>query len=149
MQQALVFLEDATTTQDLITQVTRLEARQRTLQAHFRTTQPWRSTTPQQARPVTTPQTTYRTPPAASRPPPGTTTTYPLFSAGGPVAMDISVARPRLTQAEKDGRRQHGECYYCGKLGHLAINCPSPSRRPCPLAANAGELNEEEQSGNV
>ena len=40
LQQGLVFLEDATTTQDLITQVTRLEARQRALQANSRTTQP-------------------------------------------------------------------------------------------------------------
>ena len=63
--------------------------------------------------------------------------------------MDVSRARPRLTQAEKDGRHQHEECYYCGILGHLAINCPSPNRRPRPLAANAGEQNEEKESGNV
>ena len=63
--------------------------------------------------------------------------------------MDFSGARPRLTQAEKDGHHQHVECYYCGKLGHLAINCPSPSRRPRPLAADSGELNVEEESENV
>ena len=65
------------------------------------------------------------------------------------MAIDVSGARPRLTQAEKDGCRQYGECYYCAKLRHLAINCPSLSRLPRPLAANAGELNEEEESGNV
>ena len=63
--------------------------------------------------------------------------------------MDVSGACPRLTQAEKDGRRQRGECYYCRKLGHLAINFPSPSRRPRPLAANVGELNVFEESGNA
>ena len=89
LQQGLVFLKDATTTQNLITQVTRLEDRQRALQANSRTTQPWRTTAPQQARHITTPQTQYRTPPAAYRPPPGTTTTHPSFTAGGPVAMDV------------------------------------------------------------
>ena len=63
--------------------------------------------------------------------------------------MDVSGARLRLTQADNDGRRQHGECYYCGKLGHLAINCPSPSRRPRPFAANAGEMNAKEKSRNT
>ena len=63
--------------------------------------------------------------------------------------MDVSGARPCPTQAEKDGRLQRGECYYYGKLGHLAINCPSPSRRPRPLAANAGKLNIDKESGNA
>ena len=63
--------------------------------------------------------------------------------------MDVTVARPYLIQAKKDRRRQRGECYYCGKLGHLAINCPSPSRRPHPLAAKVGELNVFEESGNA
>ena len=63
--------------------------------------------------------------------------------------MDVSGARPRLTQGEKDGRCQQGECYYCRKLGHLAINSPSPSRCPRPLAANVGELNVFEESGNA
>ena len=63
--------------------------------------------------------------------------------------MDVSDSRPRLIQAEKHGRRQRGECYYCGKLGHVAINCPSPSRRPRPLADNVGELNVFEESGNA
>ena len=44
LQHGLVFLEDATTVQVLITQVTRLEARQRALQANSQTTQPWRET---------------------------------------------------------------------------------------------------------
>ncbi len=70
LQQGLVFLEEATTTQDLITQVTRLEARQRALQAISRTTQPWRTTAPQQSCPVTTPQNPYCIPPAAYRSPP-------------------------------------------------------------------------------
>ena len=63
--------------------------------------------------------------------------------------MGVSGARLRLTQAEKDGRRQRGECYFCRKLGHLTINCPSPSRRPRPLVANVGELNVFEESGNA
>ena len=63
--------------------------------------------------------------------------------------MDVSGARPRLIQAETDSRRQRGECYYCRKLGHLAISCLSPSCHPRPLAANAGELNDEEELGNV
>ena len=60
-KQGLVFLEDAPTVQEQITQVSRLEARQRALQANSRTTQPWRATTPQTARTTTTPQSPYRT----------------------------------------------------------------------------------------
>ena len=149
LQHGLVFLEDATTVQELITQVSRLEARQYSVQANSRTTQPWRATTPQTSRTTSASQNPYCIPPAAYRPPSGTIPSHPSFTAGGSVAMDVSGARPRLTQAEKDGSRQRGECYYCGKLGHLAINCPSPSRRPRPLTANAGELNQEEESGNV
>ena len=63
--------------------------------------------------------------------------------------MDVSGARPHLTQAEKDGCRQYGECYYSRKLSHLAINCPSPSRRPRPLEAYVGELMVFEESGNA
>ncbi len=63
--------------------------------------------------------------------------------------MDLSGVRPRPTQAEKEGCHQRGQCYRCGKLGHVAINSPSSSRRPRPLGTNAGELNEEEGSGNV
>ncbi len=142
LQQGLAFLDDANTVNELITQVSRLEARQRALQAYSHTTQPWRTTTPQTPSQTTTPQQFY-CPPSAS------TTPHPSFTAGGPVAMDVSGARPCLTQAEKDGRRQRGECYYCGKLVYLAINCPSPSRRPRPLAAKIGELNVFEESGNA
>ena len=149
LQQGLVFLEDATTVTGLITQVTRLEARQRALQANSRTTQPWRTNTLQTSCPSPLPATPFRFPPATYRPAPGITPTHLSLKAGGAVAMDVSGARPRLTPAEKDGRRQWRECYYCGKLEYLAINCPSPSRRTRPLAANAGELNEDEESGNV
>ena len=108
-----------------------------------------RNTTPQTARTTTTPQGPYRTSQVAYRPPPGTTPANPSFTTEDAVAIDVSGARHRLTQAEKDGRRQRRKCYNCGKLGHLAINCPSPGRRPRPLVANVGELNEEEESGNV
>ena len=142
IQQGLVFLDDANTVNELITQVSRLEARQQGLQANSRTTQPWSTTTPETPRQMTTPKQFYGPPPASTIP-------YPSFTAGGPVAMDVSGARPSLTQAEKDGRRQRRECYYCGKSGHFAINCPSPSRRPRPLAANVGELNVFEESENA
>ena len=106
LQQGLVFLEDATTATRLITQVTRLEISQRALQANSCTTQPWRTTTPQPPRPSPLPATPFRH--AAYRPALATIPSYPSFTAGGAVAMYISGARPRLTQAEKNGCRQRG-----------------------------------------
>ncbi len=90
LQQGLVFLEDATPVTGLITQVTRLDTRQRSLQANFCTTQPWRTTTPQPPRPSPMPATPFH--PAAYRPAPATIPSHPSFTAGGAVAMDVSGA---------------------------------------------------------
>ncbi|KAG8139915.1 hypothetical protein E2320_002652 [Naja naja] len=38
--------------------------------------------------------------------------------------MQLGVAHPRLSQAEKDRHRRDGLCLYCGNRGHFAAKCP-------------------------
>ena len=53
-------------------------------------------------------------------------------SVKGPWPMDVDSVQPRkpLTQAEKDHRKKHDLCMYCGKPGHKIENCRSKPSHP-------------------
>lgn len=58
----------------------------------------------------------------------------PTPTPQGPTPMEIgsiSISTPRkLTDEEKQARRQQGLCLYCGKPGHLAKSCPAKKAPP-------------------
>ena len=49
----------------------------------------------------------------------------------GPTPMEIESTQCRgpLSDAEKQRRRVHCICLYCGGPGHIAVNCPHKPRR--------------------
>jgi hypothetical protein len=54
-----------------------------------------------------------------------------------PVPMEIdAIHHGRLTQAEKDRRRQHNLCLYCGNSGHIANSCPAKRSRINKIHSN-------------
>ena len=61
------------------------------------------------------------TPPQVSRP----------ITRDGPTPMEIESTQRRgpLSNAEKQRRRAHRLCLYCGRPGHIAVNCPHKPRR--------------------
>ena len=48
-----------------------------------------------------------------------------------PMPMEIKATRRRgpLSNQEKQRRRANRLCFYCGGLGHIAINCPNRPKR--------------------
>lgn len=52
-------------------------------------------------------------------------------SVSGPVPMEIDATTSlrRLTPQEKQYRRQHNLCMYCGEAGHFAVQCPNKKPR--------------------
>lgn len=113
IKQALVYYEDVATLELLMAQASKVEQKLARLK--------------NSARPPVTPSRT----PAA----PVNTPSHPSHTPGGLVPMDLSSGRPRLTQAERDRRRQAGECIICGKTGHFMADCPI--RRPRPMNVSA------------
>jgi hypothetical protein len=57
--------------------------------------------------------------------------------------MDLSSGRPRLTQEERDRRRNNGLCIACGKNDHFIAACPIRKKRP-NLNVHAAAIQEEE-----
>ena len=43
--------------------------------------------------------------------------------------IESTQRRGSLSDAEKQRRRVHCLCLYCGNLGHIAVNCPHKPRR--------------------
>ena len=37
----------------------------------------------------------------------------------------MQLGRARLSQEERQKRRQEGRCFYCGETGHLVSSCPA------------------------
>lgn len=53
--------------------------------------------------------------------------------------MDLSAGRGRLTQQERQRRRQLNLCLYCGEGGHMIRNCPTIPRIAAVEEGNQGE----------
>lgn len=74
------------------------------------------------------PRTTSTFVPTAARHQPSTTST----STATPMELDATFGQPRakLTTVEKQGRRDRGECLYCGIKGHRVSECPKLQHQP-------------------
>jgi hypothetical protein len=134
LKQALVHYPDATSLEVLIDQASQIEQKLSRLRNHPRNPSA-PATTRQPAGPA--PATTTREDKPA---------THASFVAGGPTPMDLSSGRPRLTQEERDRRRNNGLCIACGKNDHFIAACPIRKKRP-HLGAHATTIQEEEESG--
>jgi len=55
-------------------------------------------------------------------------------------AMDLSVVRKATTEKEKEEYRHTGQCFHCGKQGHLARDCPSKPARACTVQIEDSQL---------
>jgi len=77
----------------------------------------------------------------------------PLHSAVPQRADDFDAARPtfrKLTEQEKEHRRQHDLCLYCGKQGHMARECLSRPKTPHrPMRASQATFTDFKTPGNV
>jgi hypothetical protein len=61
-----------------------------------------------------------------------------------PNAMDLSVMRGRLSDAEKTRMMRTGQCFRCGKPGHIARECPDKdSKGKGKERTRIAELEEE------
>jgi hypothetical protein len=64
----------------------------------------------------------------------------PCLPLRDPDAIDTSaVAWKATTEAEKEKCKKEGQCFECGKQGHLAWNCPD--QKPCAQATVTEESN--------
>ena len=76
----------------------------------------------------------------------------PAPTEDGGEPMQLGGARPRLTPAEKQRRRQQNLCLYCGAAGHFAHLCPEKRTTPRQAGnscsqATPGLVAWEEQGG--
>jgi hypothetical protein len=97
-----------------------------------------------------TPRTTTTNPStgAGSSKPPATKLDPARTSIGThPGPMDQSAAggrRAKLTDAQKQYRRDNNLCSYCGQAGHYANNCPNKRPRPAGNSATAESTEKPE-----
>jgi hypothetical protein len=139
LKQALVHYPDATSLDVLIDQASRIEQKLGRLRNHPRNpSAPTTTRPPSQAGPAT----------ATAGPREDKPTSHASFVPGGPTPMDLSSGRPRLTQEERDRRRNNGLCIACGKNDHFIAACPIRKKRP-HLNAHAAAIQEEEESGKA
>jgi len=54
-------------------------------------------------------------------------------------AMDISVVHKATTEKEKEEYRHTGQCFHCGKQGHLTHDCPSK-----PACTRTVQINDDQ-----
>ncbi|CAH2304919.1 inactive dipeptidyl peptidase 10 [Pelobates cultripes] len=60
-----------------------------------------------------------------------------------PEAMQVDLIRGPLSNEEKQWRRTHNLCLYCGSAGHYAINCPSKSKRTIAMTAEGAQIQHQ------
>jgi hypothetical protein len=136
LKQALVHYPDAPSLEVLIDQASKIEQKLARLRNHPRNP----------SAPTTTRQPSGPAPAATPRE--DKPATHASFVAGGPTPMDLSSGRPRLTQEERDRRRNNGLCIACGKNDHFIAACPIRKKRPNHLNVHATTVGpEEEESG--
>jgi hypothetical protein len=109
-----------------------------------------------QTKPTTMPTTCNTSPNTAQNAPHPTSSSSSHF---GPVPMDLSAARRRLSPEERQKRIDKNRCLYCGGFNHIARDCPNkPKTSVRPLRGAIAKTAQPEmsesttpnpQSGNV
>ena len=66
-----------------------------------------------------------------------TSTPNATLSPGTPMELDATGPRRKLTDAEKQHRRDNNLCHYCGDSKHILNNCPHRPKPGKPRTANA------------
>ncbi|CAH2276360.1 Retrotransposon gag, partial [Pelobates cultripes] len=59
--------------------------------------------------------------------------------------MQVDLIRGPLSNEEKQWRRTHNLCLYCGSAGHYAINCPNKSKRTIAMTAEGAQIQHQSQ----
>ncbi|CAH2283487.1 C-C chemokine receptor type 3-like [Pelobates cultripes] len=57
--------------------------------------------------------------------------------------MQVDLIRGPLSNEEKQWRRTHNLCLYCGSAGHYAINCPNKSKRTIAMTAEGAQIQHQ------
>jgi hypothetical protein len=149
-------LKDILSTQDLPEDWSRYVAlvKKRDMQYRVHKAETHRSSG--QTKPTTTPTIRNTSPNPAQNAPHPTSSGSGYF---GPVPMDLSAARHRLSPEECQKRMDENRCLYCGGFNHMAQDCPNkPKMSGHPLCSAVAETTQPEtfdsstsnsQSGNV
>ncbi|CAH2253676.1 Retrotransposon-derived PEG10, partial [Pelobates cultripes] len=62
-----------------------------------------------------------------------------------PEAMQVDLIRGPLSNEEKQWRRTHNLCLYCGSAGHYATKCPNKSKRTIAMTAEGAQIQHQSQ----
>jgi len=73
-----------------------------------------------------------------------TPTTSQSATTRGP--MDLSASRKKLSEQQRAAWLREGRCLYCGRLGHMAVQCPNKSRNP--FRAAAAQVSDSESTAS-
>jgi hypothetical protein len=149
-------LKDILSTQDLPEDWSRYVALMKRRDMQYRACKAETHCSSGQTKPTTMPTARNTSPNLAQNAPHPTSSGSGHF---GPVPMDLSAARHRLSPEERQKRIDENRCLYCGGFNHMARDCPNkPKTSGRPLRGAVAEMAQPElsdsstpnpQSGNV
>jgi hypothetical protein len=149
-------LKDILSTQDLPEDWSRYVALVKKRDMQYRACKAETHRSSGQTKPATTPTARNTSPNTAQNAPHPTSSGSGHF---GPVPIDLSAARRRLSPEERQKRIDENRCLYCGGCNHMVWDCPNkPKASARPLRGAVAETAQPEmsesctpnpQSGNV